>query len=132
MCHPTLDAALHYATERYGSPCSVVQYQGQFKIVEALAAPHWRTLGTEVARVEYVPMVTVLAAAAAEPAPTLSSLRGIASLPDGETSESVVAKSRQCWAADQAERLCEDCPPVGYPTERTRCAPCPRRLEQPR
>lgn len=22
--------------------------------------------------------------------------------------------------------LCEDCPPVGYPTDKTRCAPCPR------
>lgn len=23
--------------------------------------------------------------------------------------------------------LCEDCPPVGYPTDKTRCDPCPRR-----
>lgn len=23
--------------------------------------------------------------------------------------------------------LCEDCPPVGYPTDKTRCLPCPRR-----
>ena len=23
--------------------------------------------------------------------------------------------------------LCEDCPPVGYPTDKTRCGPCPRR-----
>lgn len=23
--------------------------------------------------------------------------------------------------------LCSDCPPVGYPTDETRCAPCPRR-----
>jgi hypothetical protein len=22
--------------------------------------------------------------------------------------------------------LCEDCPPVGYPTNKTRCDPCPR------
>jgi len=28
----------------------------------------------------------------------------------------------QEWAG-----LCEDCPPVGYPTDKTRCAPCPRR-----
>lgn len=27
-----------------------------------------------------------------------------------------------------ASTLCEDCPPVGYPTAETRCAPCPRRL----
>lgn len=26
-----------------------------------------------------------------------------------------------------AEALCEDCPPVGYPTDETRCSPCPRR-----
>lgn len=25
------------------------------------------------------------------------------------------------------ERLCEDCPPTGYPTDETRCTPCPRR-----
>lgn len=25
-------------------------------------------------------------------------------------------------------RLCEDCPPVDYPTDETRCAPCPRRV----
>ena len=25
------------------------------------------------------------------------------------------------------ESLCSDCPPVGYPTEATRCKPCPRR-----
>lgn len=23
--------------------------------------------------------------------------------------------------------LCEDCPPAGYPTDKTRCASCPRR-----
>lgn len=23
--------------------------------------------------------------------------------------------------------LCDDCPPAGYPTDRTRCLPCPRR-----
>lgn len=23
--------------------------------------------------------------------------------------------------------LCSDCPPVNYPTDKTRCAPCPRR-----
>lgn len=28
-------------------------------------------------------------------------------------------------AAD-AGSLCEDCPPVGYPTDKTRCDPCPR------
>lgn len=28
---------------------------------------------------------------------------------------------------DQTTALCEDCPPVGYPTDKTRCTPCPRR-----
>lgn len=23
--------------------------------------------------------------------------------------------------------LCEGCPPIGYPTDKTRCEPCPRR-----
>jgi hypothetical protein len=27
-----------------------------------------------------------------------------------------------------SESLCEDCPPVGYPTDETRCTPCPRRF----
>lgn len=27
-----------------------------------------------------------------------------------------------------SENLCSDCPPVGYPTDETRCALCPRRL----
>lgn len=26
-----------------------------------------------------------------------------------------------------AAGLCEDCPPVGYPTDKTRCLECPRR-----
>jgi hypothetical protein len=26
-----------------------------------------------------------------------------------------------------AVALCEDCPAVGYPTDKTRCTPCPRR-----
>ncbi|WP_428491656.1 hypothetical protein [Rhodopila sp.] len=25
------------------------------------------------------------------------------------------------------EDLCDDCPPIGYPTDKTRCLPCPRR-----
>lgn len=25
------------------------------------------------------------------------------------------------------EGVCSDCPPVGYPTDKTRCYPCPRR-----
>lgn len=26
--------------------------------------------------------------------------------------------------------LCEDCPPLGYPTDETRCTPCPRRAQE--
>ncbi len=29
-------------------------------------------------------------------------------------------------AASLAGKLCSDCPPVGYPTDETRCAPCSR------
>ena len=24
-------------------------------------------------------------------------------------------------------KLCEDCPPIGYPTDKTRCCDCPRK-----
>lgn len=27
----------------------------------------------------------------------------------------------------EVERLCSDCPPPDYPTQKTRCANCPRR-----
>jgi hypothetical protein len=27
--------------------------------------------------------------------------------------------------------LCEDCPPIGYPTDKTRCSGCPRRAGKP-
>jgi hypothetical protein len=30
-------------------------------------------------------------------------------------------------AVQAIDTLCEDCPPVGYPTDETRCTPCPRR-----
>lgn len=29
--------------------------------------------------------------------------------------------------SEEAERLCSDCPPTWYPTDKTRCLPCPRR-----
>lgn len=29
--------------------------------------------------------------------------------------------------SQKTEELCDDCPPVGYPTDKTRCLPCPRR-----
>ena|ERR1700679_3066532 len=28
-----------------------------------------------------------------------------------------------------APLLCEGCPPIGYPTDETRCTPCPRRSQ---
>lgn len=32
------------------------------------------------------------------------------------------------WVPDTG--LCSDCPPIGYPTDKTRCLPCPRREEE--
>jgi hypothetical protein len=32
-----------------------------------------------------------------------------------------------CPVAVVERLLCSDCPPEGYPTDKTRCAPCPRR-----
>lgn len=40
-----------------------------------------------------------------------------------------------CSPENASAELCEGCPPVGYPTDTTRCTPCPRRsekLSQPR
>jgi hypothetical protein len=34
-------------------------------------------------------------------------------------------------AAANVMALCEDCPPAGYPTDSTRCAPCPRHVPAP-
>lgn len=42
-----------------------------------------------------------------------------------------IAKAKQILAAMHLAQpqaaLCDDCPPDGYPTDKTRCAPCPRR-----
>ena len=39
-------------------------------------------------------------------------------------------KARAALRSERAEgesiELCEGCPPVGYPTDKTRCTPCPR------
>lgn len=37
------------------------------------------------------------------------------------------AKSHPAPAQEPVAARCEDCPPVGYPTDRTRCTPCDRR-----
>lgn len=34
-------------------------------------------------------------------------------------------------AANEAAGLCDDCPPIGYVTDATRCLPCPRRPIKP-
>ena len=39
------------------------------------------------------------------------------------------AIDRDALARDRLT-LCEDCPPVDYPTDKTRCLPCPRRERQ--
>lgn len=31
------------------------------------------------------------------------------------------------WSWNRPQNLCEDCPPADYPTDATRCTPCPRR-----
>lgn len=37
------------------------------------------------------------------------------------------AQTDLTFAKSLAGKLCSDCPPVGYPTDKTRCLPCPRR-----
>jgi len=36
----------------------------------------------------------------------------------------------KAWKCDLCGVLCEDCPPVGYPTDETRCTPCPRSADK--
>lgn len=48
-------------------------------------------------------------------------MAGVAEQPGAGAPETSV----RCGAP--AATLCEDCPPSGYPTEETRCVPCPRR-----
>lgn len=43
--------------------------------------------------------------------------------------EGVRVLDRSSGAA--VERLCCDCPPIGYPTDKTRCADCPRTQPTP-
>jgi hypothetical protein len=33
----------------------------------------------------------------------------------------------ECAASKRPVQMCEDCPPAGYPTDDTRCGPCPLR-----
>lgn len=33
-------------------------------------------------------------------------------------------------SGQERHSLCDDCPPEGYPTDKTRCAPCPRRTDE--
>jgi hypothetical protein len=40
-------------------------------------------------------------------------------------------KSNCVFERGAGETLCEDCPPIGYPTDKTRCTPCPRRAPAP-
>ncbi len=42
-----------------------------------------------------------------------------------------VADERAARELRDPEDVCGDCPPVGYPTDRTRCTPCPRRTAEP-
>lgn len=45
-------------------------------------------------------------------------------LPDASSLPSTL---RATTDRNLVESLCDDCPPVGYETDRTRCMPCPRR-----
>ncbi len=45
----------------------------------------------------------------------------------GEILACLEVVARYEWPSKECASLCEDCPPVGYPTDETRCLPCPRR-----
>lgn len=44
---------------------------------------------------------------------------------------SVIVSHAHAQPAAKVEALCSDCPPAGYPTDATRCAPCPRNSPPP-
>lgn len=50
-----------------------------------------------------------------------------------DSSSETVRQSSKCSAPDGLtpleSELCGDCPPLGYSTDKTRCAPCPRRAK---
>ena len=51
-----------------------------------------------------------------------------------ETGKTVLVENQDVAgqpAASAEPHRCEDCPPVGYPTDKTRCAPCDRRTTAP-
>lgn len=47
----------------------------------------------------------------------------------GTVLRSIKVQAEAMWASATlpSRELCEDCPPVDYPTDETRCLPCPRR-----
>lgn len=39
--------------------------------------------------------------------------------------------SKETTQRNREDKVCSDCPRVGYPTNKTRCLPCPRRAALP-
>jgi hypothetical protein len=50
-----------------------------------------------------------------------------------EIADRLAASAAESGSAtvENPEELCSDCPPMGYPTDKTRCLPCPRRASLP-
>jgi hypothetical protein len=46
---------------------------------------------------------------------------------DGDCFEGDVVRCKACRESPYIGHLCSDCPPIGYPTNSTRCTGCPRR-----
>src|SRR5580693_2262400 len=45
----------------------------------------------------------------------------------GHTADAIAVQLREAAKAlANIERACSDCPPIGYPTDKTRCSSCPR------
>jgi hypothetical protein len=89
------------------------------KLIEASLA--WRRLHgpTDPARNSSAMIAVAIAAEA------VIRERNLRAFDGGElTTKISEAKERE----EMSEKsLCGDCPPIGYPTDETRCAPCPRR-----
>ena len=75
------------------------------------------------------PAVLIELARSAPPANSLylRNWDNLAGLPAGTYELYLKPPATDTGHRNTTETLCEDCPPVGYPTDETRCLPCPRK-----
>jgi hypothetical protein len=89
--------------------------------LEALANSLERRNGNHFTDAQLV-REAMLALSGASAVETKAVVCGVCEVPMTEVSPGMFQHTGEC--------LCEGCPPVGYPTDKTRCLPCPRRAQK--